>query len=121
MIADHKSALLLPYFFITFTFSIQFVFAQLGNNAFRAYLQNKETKEWKFGPTNRPMFDLLSVVFSEEEYRKKIIDNNINLEALIIELFTTNEKFYDAFLPTTHSKEKTECRYNLFLERLNNI
>ena len=101
--------------------SIQFVFAQLGNNAFRAYLQNKETKEWKFGPTNRPMFDLLSVVFSEEEYRKKIIDNNINLEALIIELFTTNEKFYDAFLPTTHSKEKTERRYNLFLERLNNI
>lgn len=106
---------------IKLTKAINFVFDNLGSNAFKAYLQNKETNEWKFGPINRPMFDLFSVVFSEEENRSIIIDNNVDLESIIIELFTQNERFYDAFLPTTHSKDKTDRRFELFLERFGQI
>ena len=106
---------------IKLTKAIDFVFAKLGTSAFKAYLQNKETNEWKFGPINRPMFDLLSVVFSEEENRTKIDNNNIDLEEFIIDLFTNNERFYDAFLPTTHSKDKTDRRFDLFFERFNQM
>ena len=98
--------------------AISFVFDNLGKDSFRAYLQNKETKEWKFGPINRPMFDLMSVVFSNPNNRKIINDNNINLRTLIIDLFTKNDIFYDAFLPTTHSKDKTDKRFDIFLKEL---
>ncbi len=98
--------------------AISFVFANLGNDAFRAYLQNKESKEWKFGPINRPMFDLMSVVFSDPTNRSLISDKNINLRTFIIDLFTEDDIFYDAFQPTTHSKDKTDKRFDIFLKKL---
>ena len=64
------------------------------------------------------MFDLMSVVFSNPNNRKIINDNNINLRTLIIDLFTKNDIFYDAFLPTTHSKDKTDKRFDIFLKEL---
>lgn len=98
--------------------AISFVYSQLGDDAFRAYLQNKETKEWKFGPINRPMFDLMTVVFSDPDNRKKFQNSNISLRALIVDLFTNDGMFYDAFLPTTHSKDKTDKRFSIFLKKL---
>ena len=95
--------------------SIRFVYEKLGDDAaFRAYFINKETLTGQFGPINRPMFDLMSVFFSIPENRLKVNSNNINLKQFVISLFQNNTKFSNAFLPTTHSKEKTDARFQEF-------
>ena len=94
---------------------IRFVYEKLGDDAaFRAYFINEETLTGQFGPINRPMFDLMSVFFSIPENRLKVNSKNINLKQFVISLFQNNTKFSNAFLPTTHSKEKTDARFQEF-------
>lgn len=95
--------------------SIRFVYEKLGDDAaFRAYFINEETLTGQFGPINRPMFDLMSVFFSIPENRLKVNSKNINLKQFVISLFQNNTKFSNAFLPTTHSREKTDARFQEF-------
>lgn len=94
--------------------AIDFIYDKFGNDAFRVYFV-KDNSEG-FGPFNRPMFDLMTTVFSSQENRDKIISNNIDLKAFLINLFKTNNNFSKAFLPTTHSKEKTNVRFAEFLK-----
>ncbi len=96
--------------------SIEFIYEKFGDDAFRVYFI-KEDEEF-FGPFNRPMFDLMTSIFSLQENRDKVNNNNIDLKAFTINLFRTNKTFAEAFLPTTHSKEKTTTRFTEFLKAL---
>lgn len=96
--------------------SIEFIYEKFGDYAFRVYFV-KEDEEF-FGPFNRPMFDLMTIVFSSENNRDRINKNNIDLKEFTINLFKTNKTFAEAFLPTTHSKEKTATRFTEFLKAL---
>lgn len=96
--------------------AINFVYLYCQEDAFKVYFIRDD--EEFFGPFNRPMFDLLTSVFSVPENRKLIEDKNIDLKAFLITLFKTNTKFSEAFLPTTHSKEKTNTRMNEFKKAL---
>lgn len=96
--------------------SIEFIYQKFGDDAFRVYFV-KEDEEY-FGPFNRPMFDLMTTIFSSQSNRDKINVNNFDLKAFTINLFKTNKIFAEAFLPTTHSKEKTATRFNEYLNAL---
>lgn len=101
--------------------SISFIYEHFEDDSFRAFLYDEKLGIYKYGPTNRPMFDLLSVVFSNPENRNKVQEKQINLKKFVEDLFQTNENFYDGFLPTTHSKEKIEKRFSEFLNAFNNL
>lgn len=96
--------------------AIEFIFDKFGYDAFHVYFV-KDDEEY-FGPFNRPMFDLMTTVFSSQDNRDRINDNNIDLKAFTINLFKTNKTFSEAFLPTTHSKEKTNSRFDEFKSAL---
>ena len=96
--------------------SIEFIYEKFGDDAFRVYFV-KEDEEF-FGPFNRPMFDLLTSIFSNEEERNFVLQSNIDLKSFTINLFKNNQRFADAFLPTTHSKEKNQARYDEFITAL---
>lgn len=98
------------------TTAIQFVYSYFGTDAFCAYFIDEE-KEY-FGPFNRPMFDLMTVVFSEEKYRNIVDSKNLNLKDFIIDLFRKNSRFADGFMPTTHSLEKTRARFEEFINAI---
>lgn len=99
-----------------FETAVDFIYSYFGDNAFKVYFI-KDGKEF-FGPFNRPMFDLLTTVFSNAGNRAFVVNNNIDLKAFVIKLFKNNKKFADAFLPTTHSKEKTTTRIEEFKKSL---
>lgn len=96
--------------------AVSFIYEHFGDEAFKVYFI-KDGKEF-FGPFNRPMFDLLTTFFSDAENRDFVIKNGIDLKAFLINLFKNNKKFADAFLPTTHSKEKTTTRIDEFKKAL---
>lgn len=97
--------------------AIDFVYHYLGDDAFKAFFV-KDTGEEYFGPFNRPMFDLLTSIFSDSSNREFVENKNINLKEFVINLFKTNKAFADAFLPTTHSKEKNNTRITEFTKAL---
>ena len=99
--------------------SIDFVYKKFGDDAFRVYFI--KDKEEFFGPFNRPMYDLFTTIFSKKENREIINNQNIDLKSFTINLFRTNKEFADAFLPTTHSVEKTMIRFNEFQNALKKI
>ena len=99
--------------------AIDFIYRHFGEDAFKVYFI-EDDKEY-FGPFNRPMFDLMSSIFSDSSNRDEIQRKNINLKSFTIELFKTNRIFADAFLPTTHTKEKTKARHDEFINALKNI
>ena len=96
--------------------AVCFIYDYFGDEAFKVYFV-RDGKEF-FGPFNRPMFDLLTMVFSDAENREFIIKNGIDLKVFLINLFKNNKKFADAFLPTTRSKEKTATRIDEFKKAL---
>lgn len=96
--------------------AIKFVYEKFGDDAFRSYFINEDSEF--FGPFNRPMFDLMTSVFSVPENRSIIDSKKIDLKALTIKLYRENKVFAEAFLPTTHSKEKTQNRFNEFNKAL---
>lgn len=101
--------------------AITFIYENFSDDAFRAYLYDEKLGIFQYGPINRPMFDLLSVVFSYPQNRDKVIEKNINLKKFVENLFEYNKTFYDGFLPTTHSKEKIEKRFSEFLSAFSSL
>ncbi len=99
-----------------FESAVEFIYSYFGEDAFRVYFI-KEDKEY-FGPFNRPMFDLLTCVFSSVTNREYVAEKQIDLKTFTINLFRTNQKFAEAFLPTTHSKEKTNARIEEYKKAL---
>ncbi len=99
-----------------FEIAVDFIYSYFGEDAFKVYFI-KEDKEY-FGPFNRPMFDLFTCLFSNAANRAYVKDRQIDLKAFTIDLFKTNSKFAEAFLPTTHSKEKTNTRIEEFKKAL---
>lgn len=99
--------------------AIDFIYKHFGEDSFKVYFVEEE-KEF-FGPFNRPMFDLMSSIFSDKVNRDEVQRKNIDLKAFTIALFKTNRNFADAFLPTTHTKEKTKARYDEFINALKNV
>ncbi|MBQ8298376.1 MAG: DUF262 domain-containing protein [Clostridia bacterium] len=99
-----------------FESAVEFIYSHFEEYAFRAFFV-KDNEEY-FGPFNRPMFDLLTSIFSDSTKRQYVQDNNIDLKSFIIGLFKSNEKFAEAFLPTTHSKEKNYTRITEFTQAL---
>ncbi len=100
-----------------FEFAVEFIYSHFGDDAFKVFFV-KETGEEYFGPFNRPMFDLLTSIFSDSSKREFVEKKNINLKEFVINLFKTNKDFADAFLPTTHSKEKNNTRITEFTKAL---
>ncbi len=96
--------------------AVDFIYKHFGNDAFKVFFV-KDGEEY-FGPFNRPMFDLLTCIFSDASNREYVENKNINLKEFVINLFKTNEAFREAFLPTTHSKEKNNTRISEFTEDL---
>lgn len=96
--------------------TIEFVYSYFGDDAFKVYFV-KDDKEY-FGHFNRPMFDMLTSIFSVTANREYLINRKIDLKEFVINLFKTNEIFANAFLPTTHSKEKTNARIQEFKKAL---
>ena len=99
-----------------FEIAVDFIYSYFGEDAFKVYFV-KEDKEY-FGPFNRPMFDLFTCLFSNATNRAYVKDRQIDLKVFTIDLFKTNSKFAEAFLPTTHSKEKTNTRIEEFKKAL---
>ncbi|MFI3251808.1 MAG: DUF262 domain-containing protein [bacterium] len=96
---------------INFENSIEFIYEHFGEHAFKIYNPSKD----EFLVFNRLLFDVLSVLFACEKNRKLVNDkNDILLIDFLKDLFTSNEKFIDAFKPTVSSKEKTLNRRNIF-------
>lgn len=83
-----------------------------GKDAFKLYSVTK--KEYlKF---NRLIFDIMTVLFSEEENRKKVEGRESEFVVFFKKLF--DDKDYDeAFKPTTSTKEKTNRRFKVFFEK----
>lgn len=98
--------------------SIQFIKTHLEDNSFKIYSIEKKSFVKLF---NRPMFDLYATVFSIPENRMIFENSDENLEEFTICIFQNNKKFADAFLPTTHSKQKTNVRFEEFNAELNKI
>lgn len=96
--------------------AVSFIYSYFEEDAFKVYFTKENTGY--FGPFNRPMFDLLTSVFSIPSNREYVKNKHIDLKEFLIELFKTNLKFADAFLPTTHSKEKTSARIEEFTNAL---
>lgn len=99
-----------------FETAVDFIYSHFEEDAFKVFFV-KDGKEY-FGPFNRPMFDLLSAIFSDPSKREYVQSKKINLKEFTISLFKNNEKFADAFLPTTHSKEKNSTRITEFTTSL---
>ena len=99
--------------------SIDFIYNYFGNDAFKVYFTNKD--EEFFGPFNRPMFDLMTTIFSQKKYRDNVINKKINLKEFTIKMFKYNKLFAESFLPTTHTKEKTFARLDEFAKELNKL
>ena len=53
--------------------AITFIYENFSDDAFRAYLYDEKLGIFQYGPINRPMFDLLSVLFSYPQNRDKVI------------------------------------------------
>lgn len=96
--------------------AIRFIYQYFQEDSFRVYFVDENGEH--FGPFNRPMFDLMVSIFSDKKARDFVNNNSINLKEFTINLFKTNKVFADAFLPTTHSKEKTFARYDEFVKEL---
>jgi len=96
--------------------AVEFIYLHFEEDAFKVFFF-KEGEEY-FGPFNRPMFDLLTTIFSDPTKREYVKNKGIKLREFTIELFKNNKNFAEAFLPTTHSKEKNNTRITEFTTAL---
>lgn len=101
---------------LEFEESVKFVYEAMPEDAFKIY----KTEENKYGIFNRLMFDILTITFSDSTIRNNFLQKDINLNNFIVDAFEDSD-FEQLFKPVTSSKEKTLKRFELFLDKVNNV